>query len=211
MIADNDQWKRRDRLDAFRWLDSLILRKTDLAIWKQVIAGLALDLARQLDGLKDLPDAGRIPVLVGAYRLCFRAIIPGLPREYLFWLLVGHLAVEAMVGPDALICQKDYLGPLWERLKEIQKKHGWPDEEEDGDPWSPEDHLDRLPDDYLAWQAEFSQAAKPMEDAAFRAVCTKYGVEEIAHLKENDLAEYDRRCRIGQEHARSGEPDAPAD
>ena len=196
MIAEND-WRHHEMLNTFDRLDSLILRKTHPSVWKQVIAGLALDLVMQLDSLKDLPEAERIHVLIGGYRLCSRAIMPALPREYLFWLLAGHLAVEAMVGPDALICQKDYLGPLWERLEEIHRKHGWPAEGEDGGPWIPEDHLDSLPEDYLAWQEEFSQMIKPMENTAFRAVCMKYGVAEIADLREADPVEYQRRCKLG--------------
>jgi hypothetical protein len=217
MIADNTPWKRPDDINAFSRLDSLILRQANPEAWKQAVQAEAVATMQEVDvafgqdreGLRS--DERVIKALVRAYRLAHAVECAEGRREYFFWAVLTWVHLEAHVGPDALLHQDGYLGPLWKRLDAIQKKYGWPEEDDEGEVWEPDEHVNPLPDDYIAWTEEFNQQADAMEKAAFRAVCRKYGVEEIAHLKENDLAEYDRRCRIGQEHARSGEPDAPAD
>ena len=82
-------------------------------------------------------------------------------------------------------------------LEAIRKRHGWPEDDEDGSPWTPEDHLDGLPGDYTAWVEEFGIVADRMEVAAFRAVYVRHGVPEIADLREQAPDEFERRCRGG--------------
>ena len=106
-----------------------------------------------------------------------------------------------MTGPGAVVHQKEHLGPLWDRLEAIQKKHGWPKEDENGDAWNPHDHLDRVPEDYVAWEAEFDRVADEMERAAFRATCQEHGVPEIAAMKEDDPEGYERRWKIGHDYS----------
>lgn len=190
-------WRQRERLDALSRLESLILRETKPDAWNAGILATALDLAKRFGDLEDSDDSDRIAVLVNIYRLSYRARIYRAPREWFFWLLNARLHCEAHFGPEALVRQKEYLGPLWERLDAIHKKHGWPKHDENGDLWNPEDHLEQVPEDYAAWAAEFERVADEMEKAAFRATCEHHGVPEIADMKENAPEEYERRCRIG--------------
>ena len=84
-------------------------------------------------------------VFVDLYRLVYRAGVFRIPKEYFFWLVAIRLLVESQVSPDALVCQKDYLGPLWERRDAIWQKHGWPEEDDEGEVRSPEGHVDPVP------------------------------------------------------------------
>jgi len=202
MIATNDR-QQNERFDAFSRLEGLILRETDPDAWNASVLAEARGLCKRWCNLSKSDDRERIAVLVGMYRLSIRAKIYRAPKEYFFWLLTGWLHIEAHVGPAALLHDKRHLGPLWRRLEAIRKKHRWPKEDENGDPWRPEEHPDQVPDDYVAWMTEFERVADKMERAALRAVCEKHGVPEIAELKETAVAEFERRCKIGYDYAQS--------
>ena len=200
MIQWNDYLRQR-ALDSFCRLDSLVLRETDPDTWNVSVSAEALNIARRFRAAKGEDRDEFVRLLVDSYRLAYRARVWRAPKEFFFWLLCARLHVEAHVGPDALLHQNGYLGPLWDRLEAIHKRHRWPKEDENGDPWNPEDHLAQVPDDYAAWLEEFERVADGMENAALRAVCRMYGVPEIADLKENDPAEFERRFDIGHEYA----------
>lgn len=193
---------RYDGLSAVGRLDDLILRLEDPEKWKHLAYAKAiaiLDQARAADAVGN--EEGATRAFVALYRLAYRADLP-MPKEYFFWLASLRLHMEANVGPDAIINGKEYLGPFWDRLNEIRSKYGWPKDDEDGDTWEPENHVDPLPEEYVAWNEELNRVAEGMDKAAFRAVCRKYGVEDIADLTENDPAEYERRSKIGHDFAR---------
>ena len=95
----------------------------------------------------------------------------------------------------------EYLGSLWKRRDALLRKYGWPEDDENGDPWVPEERLDAVPEDYAAWEREFGAKADAMEAAAFRAVCVKYGVPEVADLRETRPEEFGRRLGVGQRQA----------
>ena len=196
MIQSNDHLRRRS-LNSFHRLDSLVLRETNPDAWNGTVLIEALDVLKRWQAIDDSGDEEKARIFVDLYRLAYRARVFRIPKEYFFWLVAIRLRMEAQIGPDALVHQRGYLGPLWERRDAIWKKHGWPEEDDDGDPWSPEGHLDRVPDDYAAWSGGFERTADQMGKAAFRAVCEKHGVPEIADLEENDPAEWERRWRIG--------------
>jgi len=187
-------------MDSFSRLDSLGLHETDPDRWNRTILAEAIGAVEQLRAASDTDGDQYVAALVGLYRLAYRVHVWRLPREYFFRLLAGRLTIEAHVGPDAVLEQKDYLAPLWDRLEAIRRRHGWPEEDGNGDPWSPENHMERVPDDYAAWAAEFESKAEAMEIAAFRAVCERHGVPEIADLAEHDRPEYERRMKVGHEH-----------
>ena len=199
MICWNDN-QRRSAMESFCRLDSLALHETDSDRWGRTIQAKAMGTVERLQTIQDKRSDEYMAAWVELYRLAYRAHVFRLPREYFLWLLVGRLGIEAYVGPDAVLNQKDYLGPLWDRLEAIRRRHGWPEEDENGEAWSPEEHLDKLPKDYAAWSAEFEAKAEAMEKAAFRAVCERHGVPEIADLAEHDRPEYERRMKIGYEH-----------
>ncbi|MBE3097980.1 MAG: hypothetical protein IMZ44_12750, partial [Planctomycetes bacterium] len=92
--------------------------------------------------------------VVAFYRLAYRTALFA-PKECFFWLASTRLHMEADVGPDALVNGKEYLGPLWDRKDAIYRNHGWPKDDEDGDLWIPEEHVNPLPEDYMAWSEEF--------------------------------------------------------
>jgi hypothetical protein len=200
MIRWNNQL-RRQALDCFCRLDSMALRQMDPDAWNRTVLAEALSIFKRLGAAEDGDCDEHTSALVDMYRLAYRARVWRLPKEYLFWLPVARLHVEAHVGPDALLEQEEYLGPLWRRLEAIRARHGWPDKGNGGDEWDPEEHLDQLPDDYVAWSDEFDRVADQMEKATLRAVCDRHGVPEIADLKEQDTAEFERRCKVSYECA----------
>jgi len=192
--------QRRSVMESFCRLDSLALHEIDPDGWNRTILAEAMGAVERLRAASGQDDDEYVAALVGLYRMAYRAHVWRLPREQFFWMLAFRLTIDAYVGPDAVIDQKDYLGALWDRLEAIRRRHGWPEEDENGDPWSPEGHLGKLPKDYAAWAAEFDAKAEVMERAAFRAVCERHGVPEIADLAEHDRPEYERRMKIGHEH-----------
>lgn len=149
MIAYSGFGGRRD-LRAFQRLESLVLRETDPDTWNRIVLAEALGMLKRLEAAEDGDSDEHTSALVDMYRLAYRARVWRLPKEYFFWLLVARLHVEAHVAPDALLEQEEYLGPLWRRLEAIRARHGWPDKDNGGDEWDPEEHLDQLPEDYVA-------------------------------------------------------------
>jgi len=200
MIADND-WRQRERLDALSRLEDLILRETDPEAWDKTVPPRAAGLAKRWSDVAEEDTPDRTAVLAEMYRLSSEAKVCRGAREYFFWLLTGYLHLEAHVGPEAVVHRKEYLGPFWDRLEAIRKRHDWPEEDTNGDPWNPHEHLDQVPEDYAAWEAEFDRVVGDMERAALLAVCRQYGVPEIAAMKENDPEEYERRYRAGKAYA----------
>ena len=197
MITRNDS-RRQESLDALSRLESFVLQETDPDAWAASVLAKALDLAERWGNVSDADGPARIETLVGMYRLSSTARVFGrIPAEYFFWMLAVSLHVEAHIGPEALVNQKEYLGPLWDRREAIWANHGWPAEDEDGNRWHPADHLDQTPEDYNTWAEELDRVADEMDRAAFHAVCEKYGVVDIVELKETDPAEFERRCMIG--------------
>ncbi|KKL63523.1 hypothetical protein LCGC14_2174280, partial [marine sediment metagenome] len=172
MIATSD-WRQRERFDALSRLDSLVLREADPDAWNRTVLVEAMGILKRWQAIGDFDHEGTTGVFVDLYRLACRARAFRIPQEHFFWLLTTWLHMAAHVGPDAVLHQKEHLGPLWERLEAIRKRHGWPKNDENGDPWSPEDHLDQVPEDYAAWAEEFERVADEMETAAFQAVCEK--------------------------------------
>ena len=200
MIAPND-WRQRERLDALSRLENLVLRETDPEAWDQTVLAEALDLRKRLQSTEWADTEERTRLFADMYRFAYITRTYGPPKEYFLWLLTVFLHIEAHVGPDAVLHRKEYLGPLWDRLDAIHERHGWPKEDDEGDPWCPEHHLDEIPEDYGGWVAEFDRVHEEMEGTSFRAVCQKYGVPEIADLKESDPEEYERRWKIGHDYS----------
>jgi len=195
-VSPRSERREQDRLDALRRLDSLVLRQTEPEAWRESIRAEVLPLTERWAKAPKGPQQTR--ALADLYRATRRAFIPSMPAEAFFYMLAAHLHVEAHCGPDALLHQKDYLGPLWHRLEAIRRRHRWPENDEDGDLWCPEEHIDPLPADYVAWREELEQALPAMERASLRAVCQKYGVPEIADMKETDPTEFKHRCDRGR-------------
>ena len=144
MIRSNDHLRQRS-LSSFRRLDSLVLRETNPAVWNRTVLAEALDILGRWQASDSSSREETVGVFVDLYRLVHRARVFRIPKEYFFWLVAIRLLVEAQVGPDALVCQKDYLGPLWERRDAIWAKHGWPEEDDEGEVRSPEGHVDPVP------------------------------------------------------------------
>ena len=123
MIPSNDHLRHRS-LNSFRRLDDLVLRETDPDAWNSTILVEALGILKRWQAIDKLGPEETTRVLVDLYRLAYRSSVFRAPREYFFWLVAIWLNVEAHVGPDALLYQEDYLGPLWGRRDAIWEKHG---------------------------------------------------------------------------------------
>ena len=193
-------WRRQDRQDTLARLDSLVLRQTQPEVWRAGILADVVPLAERWANAGGGDESEEtIRALVDLYRATRGAFLPAMPAEALFYMLAACLHVEAHCGPNAPLHGKDYLGPLWDRLEAIRWRHGWPQDDEDGGPWCPEEHVDPLPANYVAWAEEFERAQPGMERASLRAVCERYGVPEIAEFKEADPAGFERRCQRGRQ------------
>jgi hypothetical protein len=195
MIASNEPMPQQNSY-AFRGVH-MDHRADDPEGWLGTIVNEAIRLSEFWQVRTTLDPETQLEILVDTYRLMARSEVCERPKEYLFWVLTGWLHFKAYMGPDAPLDQQDYLGKLWNRRDAIFKEHRWPGKDDNGDPWTPKDHLDELPTDYVAWSEEFSAAIEHMNRLAFRKVCEKSGVPEIAELKETDPVEFRRRCKIG--------------
>ena len=111
---------RRESLDAFCRLDSLVLRETQPEVWNQTVRAEAVRAVGRLKAAREASSDEYVKALVDLYRLVYRAAPARMPKEYIFWLLCGALQEEAHGGPDALVNQQEYLGPLRDRLEAIQ-------------------------------------------------------------------------------------------
>jgi hypothetical protein len=153
------RWDRQERLAAFARLDKLARIYSDpvgvLNEMNEFISKMK-ELQKGHDAaLKRKDDDEMTRIAVEKYRLISQHL-PFEPRryvgwkEFVFYQMASRLVMEAEVGPDATL--RKYDKELCERHAAIYEKHGWPHEDEEGDPWSPEDHLseDEIPDDYKA-------------------------------------------------------------
>ena len=210
MIASND-WREQERQDALSRLETVVKRRMRPEEWRKQFVAQVLGAVEPWRQVKDEGGPEGIKALVDVYHVTRRIATPAIPTEYFFWVLSARVHMEAHVGPEAMLYQKDYLGPLWDRRPAIRQKYGWPEEDESGEPWSPADHPEQLPRDYVAWSAEFDAVADDMEKAALRAVCEQYGVPEIVELEEQDPGEYGRRCEVGRScFSDEDSPDEPS-
>jgi hypothetical protein len=100
------------------------------------------------------------------------------------------------------------------RYEALREKYGWPEEDEEGEMWSPEDNIpaDELPADYVAFSEWAEGRFEPEETANLRRVFVRSGVEDILDLRERNPEEFHRRMKAGEEfNAWAGEDEKAAD
>lgn len=87
------------------------------------------------------------------------------------------------------------------KMEAMREKYGWPEEDEEGESWYPEDHLpaDELPADYVALNDGAEGRFEAEWEANSRRVFVRYGIEDILDLRERDPEEFARRMKAGEE------------